>query len=310
MKYIKIILINFVIILLLLILIDFIWFEVEKKRYLQQCAGSAGFFNSTQIVHYAKNVFESNIYIEPERQVIANSNSKNAILLTGCSFTYGSNLLPTQNFSYYLAKETGLTVYNWGIPGGSIQHALYLSQQKDFLKDYPNVNLIIYTYIGDHINRINEFLKCEIYCPYCNFRMEKKNGQYTKMSEWYRIPSRIFLFRMLLKSISQIKNAPLFYKDNSTKFANMVNQTKRNLTSYYPDAKFIFLFYFPEENKDLIWINKLDKDILVMTTSDYVKVDLSDSKYRHNNDAHPTESVWKDTVPDFVHKLEEIGYLK
>lgn len=308
MKYAKIVLINVCLIVILLIIIDFVWFEVEKKRYIQMYENSGGFFKSSQVVHYDDYVIPSLIQFKRDWQVIDKNNKENAILLTGCSYTYGSNLLPTQNFSYYLAKETGLTVYNWGIEGGSIQHTLYLSQQKDFIKDFPNVNLIIYTFIGDHINRINEFLKCEIYCPYCNLRMEEKNGKYIKMSEWYRIPSGIFLFRMVLRTITSIKNSKIFFEHNSTKFAKMVNQTKKNLQSYYPDAKFVFLFYFPGEKKE--WINKLDKDILVMSTSDYTKVDLSAPQYRHNLDTHPTELVWKDTVPDLVRKLKEIGYLK
>lgn len=277
MKYFKIIVINFLIIILLLVVADYSLFFIEKKNYLRKCAVSQGFFNPSYIVHYAQDVPYSFIPIHKERQIINNTNR--AILLTGCSFTYGSNLSPTQNFSYYLAKETGLTVYNWGIEGGSIQHVLYLSQAKDFIKDYPNVDLIVYTFIDDHLNRLNEFLKCEVYCPYCNFRMEKKDGKYVPMNEWYAVPSKVFLFRMILKAITKFKNSNIFYEKNSKQFVEMVNQTKRNLLSYYPDAKFIFLLYFPYEKKE--WMNDFDEDIIVMTAFDYVTVNLLDKKYIH-----------------------------
>lgn len=308
MKYVKILIINLFIIFIFLAVIDAVLFRIEKEKYIEVCKNSAGFFDSSRICHYAAEVPKSSIYIAPERQIINKTNNEDAILLLGCSYTYGANLSPNQNFSYYLAKETGLSVYNFGICGGSIQQMLYLSQQKDFLKNYPNVKLIVYTYIADHINRPNEFLKCEIYDPYCNFRIKEENGKYVKASEWYSLPSKFFIFRMFLKSITLFKNKEIFYEYNVSNFVKMVNQTKRNLTSFYPNAKFVFLFFYPGDKKE--WTYKFDKDILIMTTDDYVNVDIQEPKYRHNQDYHPSELLWKDTVPDFVKKLREIQYLK
>lgn len=115
----KFISINIVIILLILISFDFLWFEIEKHKYIKNSENSAGFFDKQVITHYAKDVPVIMPFIDEERQVKHNDKQpNNSILLLGCSYTYGSNLQPTQNFSYYLSKETGRTVYNWGVPGG------------------------------------------------------------------------------------------------------------------------------------------------------------------------------------------------
>ncbi len=305
MKKFKVVFINIFAIFLLIVIADFVFFNIEKKFYLHLCKTSNGFFDENQSVHFAKDVPHSFVDIDNSRSFEKNSNK--SILLLGCSYTYGANLNPNQTFSYYLSEITGRTVYNLGVCGGSVQQALYLTSQENFAKKYPNVDLVIYTFISDHINRNNDFLKCQVYLPYCNFRLVKKGDEFVQASEWYAFPSKIYIFRFLLESLTAIKNSPLGYKQNCYNFVEMMNKTRDNIKKNYPDAKIVFLFYHCKEEP--ILVQNFSKDIYLISTSSFENLDLDNLKYRHGEDWHPSEQVWKDVVPRLVKKLEEIDYL-
>ena len=305
MQKFKIILINIVAIIVILTIADFVFFEIEKRDYLKECETSNGFFSQANVTHFVKNIPTS--YVIPDEKRSFDKKSAKSILLLGCSFTYGAGLEPEQTFSYYLSKQTGRTVYNLGISGGSIQQALYLTGKEDFGKKYPNVDLVIYTFISDHLNRNNEFLRCNVFKPYCNFRLVKKGDNYVKADEWYAFPSKIFLFRFFLEGLTSIKNSQIFYKKNCETFVDMVNRTEKNLKEKYPDAKFVFFFYHCEKNPLLI--DNFNKDIYVLSTEDLENLDLEDKKYRHGNDWHPSEKAWPEIVPKLTKKLHEINCL-
>lgn len=300
MKKFCIILLNIFIIVILLVIADYGFFTFEKTKYIKFSSSSECVFDKNQVVHFAKNVYHSANPIEENRSFITKSDK--SVLLLGCSYTYGSNLEPNQSFSYYLSSITGQTVYNLGIPGGGVQDALYMTSQDDFAKKYPNVELAIYTFIDDHLNRNNEFIKCSIFAPYCNFRMVKQGDKYVKANEWYAFPSRIFLFRYLLEGVSFIKNSKIFYKKNCKSFADMLNLTNRNLKKMYPNSKFVFLCYQYDKSSD--WFKYFDKDIIVISTYDIKEIDLERPEYQHGGDPHPTEKVWQDLVPLLVEKLK------
>ena len=300
MKKFQLILLNIFIIVILLVIADYGFFTFEKTKYIKFSSSSEGFFDKNQIVHFAKNIHHSAIPVEEERSFIKKSDK--SILLLGCSYTYGSNLEANQSFSYYLSSITGQTVYNLGIPGAGVQYALYMTSQDEFAKKYPNVELAIYTFIDDHLNRNNELIKCSIFAPYCNFRMVKKGDKYVKASEWYAFPSKFFLFRYFLDGVVSIRNSKIFYEKNCKTFADMLNLTNRNLKKMYPNSKFVFLCYQYDKNSE--WFKYLDKDILVLSTYDIKEIDLNRPEYRHGNDPHPTEKVWKDLVPLLVEKLK------
>ena len=146
--------------------------RLKKEIIWRSAKPQTDFFSQANVTHFVKNIQTS--YVIPDEKRSFDEKSAKSILLLGCSFTYGAGLEPEQTFSYYLSKQTGRTVYNLGISGGSIQQALYLTGKEDFGKKYPNVDLVIYTFISDHLNRNNEFLRCNVFKPYCNSDWLKK----------------------------------------------------------------------------------------------------------------------------------------
>ncbi len=264
------------------------------------CKNSNGIFKISDIVHYAKSVPHSDINVDEKRSIIINNND--AILLLGCSYTYGTGLQENETFSFYLSKYLNKNVYNLGIPGGGATQAYLLTNDKNFYKNYPKVNLVIYTYIGDHINRLNEFLKCEVFQPYCNVRVIKKGDKYIKQSEWYTSPSKFYIFRFILKKITNFKNSNIFYKKNTYKFVDLINKTNDNIKKNYPNAKFVFLIY-NEERKN--WMDNLDDDIYILTTNELTDKNLNNPFYQHNQDPHPSKYAWEEIVPKLVAKLKE-----
>lgn len=298
----KIVLISGFLVIILLVIADFVFFGIEKSRFVKKYE-TYKFFNPNQISHFVKDVPHSVVKTDKNRSFI--KNSEKSILLLGCSYTFGSNLEANQSFSYYLSNLTGRTVYNLAVEGGGIQQALYLTDDKDFSNKYKNVDLIIYTFISDHINRNNRFLNSSVFSPVCNFRMVKHGDKYVKANEWYAFPSKFFLFRYFLDGVVAIKNSDKFYQENCDSFVDMVNHTKRNLKKNYPDAKFVFLFFQTDKSVDLT--KNFDKDIYVLSTNDFDEIDLTRPEYRHGEDWHPTEKVWQDLVPVLKSRLNKIG---
>lgn len=295
----RIIVVSIFFVLSLLIIADFVFFEIEKSKFTGKYE-TYKFFNPNMIYHFVKEIPHSTAKTDRNRSFI--KNSEKSILLLGCSYTFGSNLEPNQSFSYYLSNLTGRTVYNLGVEGGGIQHMLYLTEDKDFTHKYKDVDLIIYTFIFDHIKRNNRFFNSSVFSPVCNFRMVKQGDEYVKANEWYAFLSKIFLFRYFLDGIAAIKNLDNYYQENCDSFVDMLNHTKRNLKTMYPDAKFVFLFFQAEKTESLT--KNLDKDIYIFSTKEFDKIDLNRPEYRHGEDWHPTEKVWQDFVPLFVEKLK------
>lgn len=289
-------------VIILLFVADFVFFGLEKAKFTKKYE-SYKFFNPSEISHFVKDVPHSVAKTDKNRSFIKNSDK--SILLLGCSYAFGSNLDANQSFSYYLSNLTGRTVYNLAVEGGGIQQALYLTEDKDFANKYKNVDLIIYTFISDHIKRNNRYLNSSVFSPSCNFRMVKRSDEYVKANEWYAFPAKFFLFRYFLDGVAAIKNSDKYYQKNCDSFSDMLNHTKRNLKKMYPDSKFVFLFFQMDKSVDLT--KNFDKDIYVLSTDDFEEIDLHRPEYRHGNDWHPTEKVWQDFVPILKNKLEKIG---
>lgn len=303
MKKFMFVFLNIIAVILLLVIADCSFFALEKAKFVKNFENFK-FFDGTKIVHFAKEIPNSSVVTDVNRSFYKNNDK--AIILLGCSYTFGGNLEPNQTFSYYLSEQTNRTVYNLGVNGGAIQQALYMANQPEFAEKYPNVDLIIYTYIPDHLKRNNKFLSNNVYSPACNFRLVKSGDDYVKADEWYANPSKIYLFRFLLGAVSDIKNSIIFNRKNCDNFADMVNMTHRRLKKLYPNSKFVFMFYQIQANPLLT--KKFDKDIYYFSTYEF-DVDLDSAEFRHGKDWHPTERVWQETVPRLLKRLEEVDYI-
>ena len=73
---------------------------------------------------------------------------KNGIILFGCGFASGLGLENSQKFSYRLSEAVKRPVYNYGIAGGYIQHAILLVQSGELDNIIKNSDYVIYLCSG------------------------------------------------------------------------------------------------------------------------------------------------------------------
>lgn len=232
---------------------------------------------------------------------------KHTILLFGCSFTYGANLKPDETFSHILAKIAKSTVYNKACSGWGAQHMLYQLKQDSFYKEVQNPDYIIYTFIDDHLNRLNFYQYGGFWGNCVNLRYKEQNGEFVEIKPFLKPLWHFFVVKELQQMHERKLNTPLFNTKNVTMFSKMMKESLKLTKQHYPNSKFIFLIYSPcaREDKNLENMYKdLEKaGFIIMRTDDFVKVNLTDAPYHFGEDCHPTAKAWEEIAPALAKKL-------
>ena len=213
-----------------------------------------------------------------------------AILLLGCSFTYGSSLSERESFHSILANQIKHPVYNLGIPSGSPREMLYILRNKEFLNyitdNNKDINYVVYTYISNHLTRLiyDRFIVSPYYIPVNNnteLKYKKKN---------------------------KLLNSSFIYKhweniDVDTMKHNM-QEIKKEINKEYKNAQFIILVY-NEEDELIDWERIQGMGIIVINVNDLIGENISTLKYQNSQtDTHPNSLAWKVIVPKLVKQLD------
>ena len=180
---------------------------------------------------------------------VVNPNSKNVkpIVIFGCSYAYGSDLLENQIFSYKLGTLTNRTVYNRALGGLGIQHMLYQLKNEDFYKIIPHPECIIYVFIWSHYTRM--FTPVCVFCEpsYTVFYkqnrkkefIEKKRGFFTNRVIFQHSLMNNFVYPKLIENSFYQK-----YLDNL--LVDYLKESKKEADRHWKDTKFVvFMFDKP-----------------------------------------------------------------
>ena len=107
--------------------------------------------NNVNIADNTQNIFKkepfsiTNCLKDQSIGAVSNQEySKNGIIIFGCGFASGLNLEKNQNFATKLSNATQRPVYNYGIPGGYIQHSILAVQSNAINEIIRNSDYAIY----------------------------------------------------------------------------------------------------------------------------------------------------------------------
>lgn len=241
--------------------------------------------------------------------------NKRPVITIGDSYTYGSNLDKRQTFAEKISKYTGRTTYNRGVSGTGPQMVYRQLIDKDFKKQIPDAEYIIYVLLSeDSIYRQFLYSKCGLHYNKVIPKYVIKNN---KLAEdnflWYKLlffslGRRILVLKSKRDSYYEaMGNFPLFFKT----MEECVNAVNMN----YKNAKFVLLeMTHPlisdedkEKNEPLNkkMIKRLEKmGIIYINAEELVGHDFNDvKKYRVADKDHPNELMWDEIVPKLSEKL-------
>ena len=248
-------------------------------------------------------------------KVYKGNSKKRPVITIGCSYVKGIGLEDNQTFAYKLNKYTGRTTYNRGIGGTGPQMVYRQLSDKNFTKQIPDAEYVIYVFIYNHVDRlfpkIYGFFSNEV-----NLNYELKNGELKELKHHF---SSFYFFHTVKKFIAyqalkertteQNNNRPLFFK--------IMEESAKAAKKNYPDAKFVFV-EFPEafmckseyaagtRELSAAQIKRLeDSGIIYINAEQLVGHDFRDvKKYRLADEDHPNERVWDEIVPALSRKLK------
>ncbi len=226
------------------------------------------------------------------------------IIVSGCSFVHGANLMYKDTFGKILSDFTGRNVYNFAIDGGSPREFLYILRNKNIVDDLINpktekpIEYIIYVFIPDQLPR----LYCNLYKISPAFKLNKKNNQLNFYKQKIFFSGRRFILFYKLQTFFVYK---FITKDKSSRlFSIYMKECYKEIKKIWGDeTKFVILLY---DTKNYNWENILklrDENIIVININELVNVDLSQPEYMSWDDLHPNRKAWDVIVPALSKRL-------
>ena len=297
-KYIKIFIINIIIILFILLAVEFvlvyaIFKEQNWKNHILKY----------HLINQAKAYF-SNKYFDIDKEMRGtsypdNPSGKAPIALMGCSYVYGLWLDDNETFSAQLSQYTGRTVYNLGIIGASPREILYILENDDIrntlIKEEPEY--IIYPYIAHHLIRLYTDIRFYANSPY--YRLNDGKLQYYNKNKF-------LTSSMIYRKILEYKKKKVSDDEAFALFCIYMKQINEEVQKHYKNTKFVVLIY--EDNVPNTyhnWTPLIQNGIIVLNAPLITHTGLHNSEYLlSDTDRHPNAKAWATVVPALSKELD------
>ena len=239
--------------------------------------------------------------------------NKPSILFFGCSYTYGLFNDENETLPYYVTERTGRTTVNRGVTGGCIYnmfHDLISDKFYEEIKNVPEPDYIVYTWISDHLNRIsNPYMTTYTYFDYPYYEVKPdwgyKDGKLVEIpiSKWklpfyglYCTKAWYFLFAQNFEK-----------EDKNSKMLRYFIMAKNACKDKFPKAKFVVIEYKDRylEPMELKLKNGLEKEgIIVLNAEDLAGHELISEKWRASDKEHPNGKAFSDVADGLIKKLK------
>lgn len=239
--------------------------------------------------------------------------NKPSILFFGCSYTYGLFNDENETLPYYVTERTGRTTINRGVTGGCIYnmfHDLISDKFYEEIKNVPEPDYIVYTWISDHLNRIsNPYMTTYTYVDYPYYEVKPdwgyKDGKLVEIpiSKWklpfyglYCTKAWYFLFAQNFEK-----------EDKNSKMLRYFIIAKNACKDKFPKAKFVVIEYKDRylEPMELKLKNGLEKEgIIVLNAEDLAGHELISEKWRANDKEHPNGKAFSDIADGLIKQLK------
>ncbi len=318
----KILIINLFVVLMAVLIAEIFAYSSYRIKYADLVRDQANLCDNPEecikqnMPHYSlpkKIQYEDFEYDIKDRVYKSKNPQKRPIVTIGCSYTDGATLEENQTFAYKLNQMTGRTTYNRGISASGPQLVYRQLTDKNFKKEVPDAEYVIYTFIHHHLCR--QFLiLMNPFTSDINIQYRIKNG---KLVEYYS-PLSYLSFSFIIKSYLEYKNTKDFQKEfqeGLPLFTKYMEESVKQTKKLYPNSKFVLL-EFPQSDicnanyekglyeltqSQIETIEKLG--IIYVKASDLVGHNFCEDKYRMEDKDHPSEIAWEEFVPKLVKKL-------
>ncbi len=299
---------------------DFIEFKILEKNFYNKfqnldvkITSYFKYFDNNWFYHCItsyENYYEKLIK-DFRGDVLADDNTKQPIILFGCSFAYGSQLEWEQTFAYKLSKKTKRNIYNRSIGACGIQHMYYMLLHSDFYETLPkNPEYIIYVYIPSQMTRLHNYIyPSEMVSngPYLHYDI--KDNELVLRKEITQL-YKSFIFKRVMAEIDEKNHAQnQNAKEKNSKLATkLFIESKKMLLDRYPQTKFVILRYNVDEDgeKDLeiskMWDEMEEKGFTIIKSRDLIGRNYREDETTMDN-IHPSEAAWDLLVPKLVEEL-------
>lgn len=243
------------------------------------------------------------------RPVLYGSEAKRPLIFFGCSFIYGFGLENNQTLPYKIARLTNRTVYNRAYNCWGAQHVLYQLKRKDFEKEVPDAEFIIYTFIYDHLNRLNRYTVG--LPPEMMLRYEILNNKPEELKPSFLPLYSLFTVRYIQDSMTKIKNKN--YDNLIYLFNTIMDESIRLSHQKYPNSKFVILEYrelnYDISDEELLKFNQniknlINRGFIVIDLQKLVGHELNTKEYLLDDGFHPSEKAWEEIAPKLVKYLK------
>lgn len=311
MKYLKILVINVVIVTICYQLLEVSCFFISLKNSYLQCNNGRTFsqyvFDNFNGLYSRKYVSFDELYKNLDfRNVVGSEyNKKKPIVIFGCSFAYGASLQEKQTFSYKLSQCLKRKVYNRAYPGWGPQDMLYQLRRADFYNETvtEEPEAVIYLFFNGHSCRLYRevwFFESQIF--YRNSKNKLVLSPYSAGSPLYGYLAKSFRRSIVDDFVFQQKNF-----ENIREFlAEHFISAKEEMQKHWKNTKFYILVYSCEQDIEKPVLDNLkNQGFKVIFIEDLTPINYDTSNYHISEfDSHPNEKAWDLLTPLIAKKLE------
>ena len=315
-NFIKITLINILIIILIVLALEIgVWYCENKRLVLSkdEYVLKNGFFPFHKGM-YTFNKDLSNFFTgEPNKGRAPEGleyKNKKPIVIFGCSYAYGFMLNREQTFSYKLSKLTKRPVYNRAYESWGSAHMLYQARSKDLYEQIPEPEYVIFLSMHDHFRRlyVMTFMSGDILSENFYLRYKEKNGELIQIkntNKFLNIFKRLYIFQKLHHFYVYnyiLKNED--YTNGYDFYFKQLSESKKEMQKHWKNTKFVFILYDWIKDEDTL-LDKLENDgYKIINLPKLVDEDLYSEKYVLEKDFHPNEEVWNLLTPIIIKELK------
>lgn len=318
-RHLKIIVINIVLVFLVLELGTLFWLRHRYRGVLSD-HHVTGFYNRGREFD---RQYADGINFRPISVPVVASGSKKPIVLFGCSQTWGENIGYEDTIGRKLSDLDKRTVYNRAYTGWGIQHMIFQLESEPLLDEIPEPEYVIYTFIDDHIRRLNLLIFDE-------WAAIGRNLLYLQYVDRGGVLVRnISLFRRIMFGSYFLKTFYMWAMDMNTENFLGIKDARRDelldslhlhfktaaemTQKKWPNAKFIILTYrnyshFQSVQLARVWRALADENgVIVLDAGLLSGVDLSAKEFVADPHFHPNGKAWDVVVPPLVKELLRIS---
>lgn len=222
----KIVIGNIILLFVVLIIVEFANYQTYKARWGHVMDKHVSNFDNPEkakelfAIKYKVSTYPKyEEWINPIKNKIYKGSNTGAIVIIGCSYAYGMGLDENQTLAYRLNKLTNRTTYNRGVSGTGPQMVYRQLSDKNFKKEVPEAEYIIYVFLPEHITRQFQKLYSCYTTDICD-TYQIKNGKLVKNKEPFWFLYNLFTIKNTIIDIyrdqrsaeERNKGCPLFFK--------------------------------------------------------------------------------------------------